>query len=134
MVNRHGIVFRMVGQRDKTREAIGLILQCTQLAQVIDAVGKALDVAKKHRACATPAHPVPSAVDIRPFLGGFLAFGNLLANWLHARFGSGEQLTRDNDKTSPPTRSKLGNSTQDVDKTVPESLGPPERKSVVLGP
>ena len=98
-----------------------------------------LDVAPKLRRLADNSHELYHGFSSNKGWGhwnvkGHRVVGNLLANWIHARFGSGEQLTRDNDKTSPPTRSKLGNSTQDVDKTVPESLGPPERKSVVLCP
>ena len=55
-------------------------------AEMIDAVGQALDMAKEHRARAASTHPMPGTVDIRPFLSGFLAFGNLLSDFGRKNF------------------------------------------------
>src|SRR6266436_5529820 len=47
---------RLESERNKTGKAAGLILQLTQLAQMIGAVSERLDVTVKHRARAATAH------------------------------------------------------------------------------
>ena len=61
---------------------------------MIHAVGEALDVAVKHRAGAAPAEPVPGAVDVQIFLGGFLAAWRWRADFLAENFraAAGERV------------------------------------------
>ena len=74
--DRDVVVLRVVGQRDKADETVRLVLQGAQLAQVIHAVGERFDVAVEHGAGAAPAQPMPGAVHVEIFFGGFLAAGD----------------------------------------------------------
>ncbi len=88
------VVLRLIRQRHEADEAARLVLQRAQLPQMIHAVGKAFDVAVKHRAGAAPAEPVPGAVDVQIFLGGFLALGDGAADFLAENFraAAGERI------------------------------------------
>src|ERR1051326_406033 len=74
---------RFESKRHKTGESSGLILELTQLAQVISTMCQRFDVSVKHRAGAAAAHGVPGAMDIEPFGSGFLAPANLVTHdWI----------------------------------------------------
>ena len=70
------VVLRLIRQRHEADEAVRLVLQRAQLPQMVHAVGERFDVAVKHRAGAAPAEPVPGAMHVQIFLGGFLALGD----------------------------------------------------------
>ena len=94
MFHRDVVVLRLIRQRHEADEAVRLVLQRAQLPQMIHAVGEALDVAVKHGAGAAPAEPVPGAVDVQIFLGGFLAAGDVRADFLAENFraAAGERI------------------------------------------
>src|SRR6266487_1072710 len=70
---------RFESKRDEPGKTAGFVLQLTELAQMIDAVSKGLDMSVKHRACAAAAHSMPGSVDVEPFLGRFFPSANLVA-------------------------------------------------------
>lgn len=67
-------------KRNKSSKPAGVILQLTQLAQMISPMRKRFDLPVKHRACAAAAHRMPGAMHFEPFGGGFLAAANLVAH------------------------------------------------------
>src|SRR5882757_440565 len=67
-------------KRNKSSKPAGVILQLTQLAQMIGPMRKRFDLSVKHRACAAAAHRMPCAMHVEPFRGGFLAPANLIAH------------------------------------------------------
>jgi len=67
-------------------DRLELRLQRAQLPQVIHAVGERFDVTEQHRARAATARAMPGAVDVQPFLGGFLALGDGVAYFLSENF------------------------------------------------
>ena len=71
---------RLECKRNKPRETAGLILELSQLAQMISPMSKRFDVSIKHRACAAAAHRMPGAMHVEPFGGGFLAATDLVAH------------------------------------------------------
>ena len=94
ILHRDVVVLRLIGQRDEADEAVRLVLQVAQLAQVIHAVGERLDVAVEHGAGAAPPQPMPGAMDVEIFLGGFLALGDRGADFLaeDLRAAAGERI------------------------------------------
>ena len=94
MFDRDVVVLRLIRQRNETDEAAGLVLQISQLAQMIHAVGEGFDMAEEHRAGAAPAHLVPGAVDVQVFVGGFLAARDGGAHFLAENFraAAGERI------------------------------------------
>src|SRR5229473_4426014 len=71
---------RLKRERNKSSEAAGLILQFTQLAEMIDAMCMGFHMAVKHGARAAPAHLMPDAVNIEPLRSGFFTATNLIAH------------------------------------------------------
>ena len=67
------------------------------MPQMIHAVGDALDVAVKHRAGAALAELVPGPMHVQIFLGGFLAPGDLRADFLakNLRAAAGKRIKAD---------------------------------------
>ena len=78
--HRYVVILRVIRERYEAGETTSLILQRSELAQMIHAVSQALDVAVKHRAGAAAAEPVPGAMHVQIFGGGFLALGNSAAH------------------------------------------------------
>src|SRR5262249_60056579 len=74
---------RLERKRNKPGKPAGLILQLTQLAQMISPMSKRFDVTVKHGARAPAAHRMPGTMHIEPFGGGFLAAADLVAHdWI----------------------------------------------------
>src|SRR5882724_10450369 len=71
---------RLEGKRNKTGKASGLVLQLTELAQMIDAMSRRLDVSVEHGTSAAAAHFVPGAMNVEPFSGGFFPTANCVTN------------------------------------------------------
>ena len=71
---------RLEGPADEGREAAGFVLQLPQPFQVLDALGRGLDVAEHHRAGRAAAQFVPDAMDFEPFVGQALVDGDGLAD------------------------------------------------------
>ena len=71
---------RFEGERDKSGEPAGFILQLAQLAQVIDALSEGFDVSIEHCARAAATHDVPGAMDIKPFRGSLLTATNFISH------------------------------------------------------
>jgi len=71
---------RFEGERDKSGETAGLILQLAQLAEVIDALSESFDMSVEHSASAAATHGVPGAMDIEPFRGSLLAATNFISH------------------------------------------------------
>ena len=70
------------GKGDESRESMGLVLQLTELQEVIDPVGGRLDVTVKHGGRAPLAHLVPGAVHLDPLLSRLLATADGVADSL----------------------------------------------------
>ena len=62
---------RLEGERNETGEAVRLVLQLPELAQVIHALLERLDVAVQHPASAASSHLVPGAMHLEPLGGCF---------------------------------------------------------------
>ena len=75
-----GRVVRLERPADEGREAAGLVLQLPQPLQVLDALGRRLDVAEHHRAGGPAAQLVPGAVDVQPLVGQHLVLRDRLAH------------------------------------------------------
>jgi hypothetical protein len=51
-----------------------------ELAQMIDAMSRCLDVSVQHGTSATATHFMPSAMDVEPFSSGFFPAANCVTN------------------------------------------------------
>src|SRR6266511_2247396 len=71
---------RLEGKRHKAGKATCLVLQLAELAQMIDAMSRRLDVSVEHGTSAAATHFVPGAMDIAPFSSGFFPTANCVAN------------------------------------------------------
>src|SRR5260370_41743968 len=63
----------------KSGETMGLVLQFSKLAQVIDALFQRFDMPKQHRTGAPFAHSVPDPVHFFPFFGGFFSSADFIS-------------------------------------------------------
>src|SRR4029077_17959365 len=71
---------RYKGERNKPGKSAGLILEFTQLPDVIDSLFDRFDMSKYHCAGTAPSHFVPDPVHLFPFFGGFLAAADSIAD------------------------------------------------------
>ena len=76
----HLVVLVVERQRDERLEAPGLVLQRTHLQQVIDALGRRLDVPVEHRDVGAHAHLVRGAVHRQVAITVALVVGDLPAD------------------------------------------------------
>src|SRR5262249_10848689 len=83
-----GRVLGLEGPADERRETARLVLELTQSLQMLDALGKRLDVAEHHRAGRTSAQRVPGAVDLQPLLREYLVDGDRLADAVRQDLGA----------------------------------------------
>lgn len=111
-------VLRMERQRDEGLEAVRLVLQFAQLAEVVDAVLGLFDMAVEHRGVGAQAQLVSGAVDFEPVaavrfvladLGADVGMKNLRATAGHAAEARVDQLLQD------PAIRLLGDVTEPVD-------------------
>src|SRR4029078_8122450 len=65
---------------NKRREAPGFILQLTKSFEVLDSLGKRLDVAEHRRCSAAATQLVPDAIDVEPVVGHYLTARDRAAN------------------------------------------------------
>ena len=78
----HPRILRVEGQRNECLEPAGLVLQCTQLAEMINAVLCLLDVSVQHRGVRAQAQLMSRPVNVDPAGRVGFVFADLFANRL----------------------------------------------------